>query len=71
MATPGFTAEASLGNSPGKFALTLRQRAESAKVLPQFCLRNEGGVTCCECWDEGGISGCYCHRLVAFQAPGR
>jgi hypothetical protein len=62
MNTPGFTAEAALGKLQHNYALTLEHASESGTVLPQFCIGN----TCCQCWDEGGISGCLCHRLRAY-----
>ena len=29
-------------------------------ALPQFCITNEGGTTCCECY----FGWCYCHHLI-------
>lgn len=64
MSTPGFTAEASLGEMRESYVLTLKLATESGKVLPQaFCRSDEGGTTCFQCWDEGGISGCITHRI--------
>lgn len=63
MSIPGFTAEASLGKIRESYALTLGLTAETGKVLPQlFCLPDEGGTTCYQCWDEGGFSGCISFR---------
>ncbi len=66
MNTPGFTAEAALGKMQRSYVLTLKHASESATVLPQFCIGN----TCCTCWDEGGISGCFCHRRPVFSVSG-
>jgi hypothetical protein len=63
MNTPGFTAEAALGTTDDNYALTLEHTLESSRVLPQFCIGN----TCCTCWDEGGFSGCFCHRRPVFS----
>jgi hypothetical protein len=65
MNTPGFTAEASLGNRNERYALTLEHSAEGGKVLPQGlnCRSDDFGTTCTFCWDEGGFSGCFSHRL--------
>jgi hypothetical protein len=64
MNTPGFTAEASFRTTKDNYASTLKHAPESDRVSPQmFCI----GGTCCQCWDEGGISGCVCHRLRAYS----
>jgi hypothetical protein len=68
MNTPRFTGEVSLATMRDRYALTLHQKAEGGKVVPQmFCLRNEGGTsTCYQCWDEGGIRGCIVlNHLIA------
>ena len=65
MSMPEFTAEASLGKIKESYTLTLGFGAAGGKVLPQgFCLPDEGGITCYQCWDEGGFSGCITHRIV-------
>jgi hypothetical protein len=67
MITPGFTAESSLGKTKDSYALTLNHAAASGRVVPQlFCLPNEGGTTCYQCWNEGGFSGCYSFRIRHF-----
>ncbi|HXN74642.1 MAG TPA: hypothetical protein VN861_19000 [Candidatus Acidoferrales bacterium] len=65
MNTPGFTAEASLDNRNSRYDLTLEHSAEAGRVLPQGlnCRSDEGGITCTFCWDEGGFSGCFSHRI--------
>ena len=69
MNTPGFTAEAALGKMKENYALNLGHATENGRVVPQFCFGN----TCCTCFDEGGFSGCFCHRRpvlsVGFGSP--
>ncbi|HEV2351321.1 MAG TPA: hypothetical protein VG028_15900 [Terriglobia bacterium] len=69
MTMPGFNAEVSLGGWKEDYALTPGIAAGAGKILPQFyCRSDEGGTTCFQCWDEGGISGCYSFRLRQFTA---
>ncbi len=64
MKMSGFSAETSLGKVKEGYTLTLGHARESGKVLPQlFCL----GHTCCQCWDEGGFSGCVCLRRAVYS----
>jgi len=70
MATPGFTAESSLGKTKDAFALATTFAAGNAAIVPQgyFCRSDEGGTTCTFCWDEGGLSGCITRRIPRFTA---
>ncbi len=58
---PGFYAEASLYNAHERYrSVYFSTATDTGRVLPQFCITNEGGTTCCECY----FGWCYCHHLI-------